>query len=390
MVNSYLKHFLLCGVAAAIGVLAWNGVVAAFALLPLIIMIWRSASRRWHAFLYLVFYYLGAARGQLSGASVYFADNHEAWSVGALVWLGSSALLALIWATLWHPAKRQGIRLIVILMLLALPPLGAIGWANPLTAAGVLFPGLAWLGLLATLALYYVIAESPRPLRLFPFAVLIALAYAFWEPVKPSSSWQGIDTQLGSQNDPQMEFAQLRQLQAIVMQHSRAAAPGTVFVLPEMVGGDWSQNRVWWDRVQSQLTAKQQTVLIGASQPVAVNNGYVNTVVSLGQHTGQAWVDRVPIPIAMWKPWNRPANVHADWLGTGLQTIGNTKAASLICYEQLLIWPVLASMVEKPDLIIAPANGWWAHATSLPATQRQTVQVWSQLFKVPVVFASNA
>jgi hypothetical protein len=46
-------------------------------------------------------------------------------------------------------------------------------------------------------------------------------------------------------------------------------------------------------------------------------------------------------------------------------------------------------MTQKPDVIICIANLWWCRETSLPATQKTIVSLWSLLFGVPAAFAWN-
>jgi hypothetical protein len=45
------------------------------------------------------------------------------------------------------------------------PPLGMIGWACPVTAAGILFPGWEWGGLVAVVALSTFAMYHPRKWR---------------------------------------------------------------------------------------------------------------------------------------------------------------------------------------------------------------------------------
>jgi hypothetical protein len=58
---------------------------------------------------------------------------------------------------------------------------------------------------------------------------------------------------------------------------------------------------------------------------------------------------RIPVPIAMWKPFHLDgARLHL--IGPGVIRIANRRVAILICYEQLLLWPVLTSLREEPDV----------------------------------------
>ena len=61
----------------------------------------------------------------------------------------------------------------------------------------------------------------------------------------------------------------------------------------------------------------------------------------------------------------------------------------LICYEQLLIWPILQSALHKPDVIIAIGNGWWATGTSIPEIQLASMKAWARLFGLPLATAFN-
>lgn len=374
--------------ATAIGATAWGGHVAALALLPLIVWIWRDSRSRVEAFLALFAYYLGAGRGLLAGASVFFTDpfTPPAWWAGILVWTAPSALLAGTWAAGWG-TSRQGLRLLMILAALALPPIGIVGWANPLTAAGALFPGTGWTGLVLLVGLLFVVAEIRRPTLLYPCFLLASLlnASAIGQ-VEPQ--WVGIDTRYGPTNSTEGEFERLRGLQHLVLRASRVAPAGTVLVLPEAVGGAWEVNAAWWERVARELEPRQQTVLIGAKRPDEGSKQYVNVLVSLGHEAGVEFPSRVPVPIGMWTPY-RDDGAKTAWWGTGISMLNGQRVASLVCYEQLLVWPVLLSMAQRPDVLVGASNDWWAAGTSIPDIQRQAVVAWGRLFDVPTIYAAN-
>src|SRR5579883_3455199 len=74
-----------------------------------------------------------------------------------------AAILAAPWALVGPvPGYRSVWRGPLALVITAAPPIGIIGWASPLTSAGVLFPGTRWLGLIATMALAGLGAAFPR------------------------------------------------------------------------------------------------------------------------------------------------------------------------------------------------------------------------------------
>ena len=138
--------------------------------------------------------------------------------------------------------------------------------------------------------------------------------------------------------------------------------------------------------VSARLKAKGSVILVGA-ELAAPDRPLQNALVALGD-TGGPLVQRVPVPIGMWRPW-AAESIAADPLAAGVGQIAGRKVAYSICYEQLLVFPLLVSMAHDPDLIVGAANDWWARDTSIPTIQGQAVDIWGRLFGVPVVSATN-
>jgi apolipoprotein N-acyltransferase len=95
----------------------------------------------------------------------------------------------------------------------------------------------------------------------------------------------------------------------------------------------------------------------------------------------------------MWQPWSRwvgqGGSARADFFGNPVVEVAGVRIAPLICYEQLILWPFLQSMLHSPEVIVAVGNGWWAESTSLVAIQRASSIAWARLFDLPVVMAFN-
>ena len=84
----------------------------------------------------------------------------------------------------------------------------------------------------------------------------------------------------------------------------------------------------------------------------------------------------------MWNPL-RGNGARLNLAGPGILDIGNERAAILVCYEQLLTWPILVSAAEHPTVIIAIANDHWATGTPIPQFQLAAVRAWARLFRLP-------
>lgn len=95
----------------------------------------------------------------------------------------------------------------------------------------------------------------------------------------------------------------------------------------------------------------------------------------------------------MWQPWRsllgESGGAQAHFFANPMVDIAGRRIAPLICYEQLIVWPILQSMLHHPEMILAVGNGWWAKDTNIPAIQSASVQAWARLFDTPLVMSFN-
>jgi apolipoprotein N-acyltransferase len=75
---------------------------------------------------------------------------------------------------------------------------------------------------------------------------------------------------------------------------------------------------------------------------------------------------------------------------TGVLAIDHQRAAVLICYEQLLTFPILVSMLQRPTVIIGISNTFWVDGTPIPRYQAAAVRGWARLFHLPYFLAVNS
>lgn len=387
---AYAAVSFLCGYAA------WSGNVS---LLPLswgFVALWALSRTRLSAFIVALMYYLAASRGMLSGASLFFADPSGVpiYAIGTGLWLLAGAMLAGVWALAWG-RRYLGTRILVVLVVLSVPPVGLIGWANPITAAGALFPGWGWGGLgLSILCLVTLSHGMTIPLQrraavaaglLVSVGAASYAANAAWQ--MPARAGIAVNTAVGQTVDP---YTQVRATRALAKRMSRMVAAGeegAMYVLPESVGGDWSLNRPYWEKVAGAAREKRAVVLVGGWMPLS-NGRYQNALFAVGASEEYQINQRVPIPISMWKPFFKEG-AEPYFFASGTTRISGEQVAGLVCYEQLLVWPVLMSMREMPTVLVSVSNTWWATNTSIPAIQEEVTSAWARLFGVPHVFAIN-
>lgn len=412
------------GVGAAISTGYPLGIAAAIAM-PALAM--RQNTRR-SAYVSAFSYYAGASWPVIPATRNFFGPSASVVE-GTAVWLIATVLLAVPWAFAWTERQDQLLwRAPLALLAAVLPPLGIIGWASPLTAAGFLFPGTAWFGLVAVALLCGGLCRKSSSFRTSAMAAALGMSvYATYpDDPQPPTGWEAFDTHFGAiahgRPDPIRAYTAAQSIQERAM-----ASRARVLVFPEAVVPRWTAaTDLFWQPTLARLSASGKTILLGAGrpespplrnsarslasydfagalavlqsgrspravQPGGQNSGssasYKNAIVIRGAQNG-TFVQRIPVPLGMWHPFRR-GGVSLNLFGSRVIRIGGQRAAILICYEQLLTWPVLTSMLQHPTLIVAVANDYWVEGTSIPRYQANSVRAWSRLFQIPIVSAVN-
>ncbi|MNV81839.1 Carbon-nitrogen hydrolase [compost metagenome] len=125
-----------------------------------------------------------------------------------------------------------------------------------------------------------------------------------------------------------------------------------------------------------------------------METGYDNVLVQISNQRARViYRERMPVPGAMWQPWRQLAGesggAQAHFFANPVVNIAGKRTAPLICYEQLIVWPILQSILHDPDIILAVGNGWWTTGTSIVDIQRMSVEAWARLFGKPFVMSFN-
>ena len=324
-------------------------------------------------------YYL-AAGWPIVAVTRNYLGPEEGTPIGLLMWFGAALILTTPWLWAWSPKRRNcAAKMCAAIVIGIIPPLGIIGVASPVMASGFVFPGLGWLGLILTTAL-------PAAVLLFPLRVItctallvIACNYvAQTNPPKPVPGWESVNTtfQIGDDSFHRLLWVRAR------AERSTAA----VIVFPENVVPNWTAAPdLYWEETERLLVERNQVALIGVTVPAASH--VRNALLIRGAETG-AFDQRIPVPIGMWQPFGR-RSVPLNPAGHGTIEIAGQRAAVLICYEQLIPWPWLHSMAERPSIIVAIANDFWGRWTSLATYRAAACRSWTRLFRAPLVSASN-
>jgi hypothetical protein len=367
-------------------------------------------------------YYIGSTHELFYGAEVYFKDKSV---LSSLLWAAQQFVLASGWVIFW---KKDMNNLLLILFRLSMtyfvtifiPPYSFLGIANPVTAAGYFFPNTGMTGIIlficfsASLGYLFVrvkiqlIGKASRgALVKAAFAILlfnslfIIVSELHARTVKEElrDKRKGrivVKTELGN-----IEFGTIfykdydRHLKLKSLAELYISVGYRVIIFPEMIAGKWTDvEEDMWRDVDTYAKQNNSAILIGA-QRVISGRQYDNALVVLGDKnliSKNLIRSRISMPFSNWNPFSRwSATMNISPENNGVVVINKEPAAVLICYEQMLVWPILQSMIngQKPELIITVSNLWWAKNTSIPKIMENTTSMWGRLFNVPVLRAVN-
>ena len=378
-------------------------------------------------------YYLAALWPMVGGLERYLASS-TTFLTPLAIWICGATALSIPWALAATPTRIQYLwRAPLALGASVLPPLGIIGLASPLTAAGYLFPGTSWIGLAAlallpgiALALPALAKPHRRVVFCSPIAMCIGLAAVprlfGSSELEPPIGWMAVNTNFGDVSQPFRDFTA-----AQFIQETAAHSAARVLIFPESVVPRWSEAvEGFWMQSLDQCRRKGQVLAFGAGLPRPEQNSLTklselrsydfgpaldalkrmktaparlslgppsaepidNTLVITGKESA-LFYQRVPVPVGMWQPFSR-GSVPLRLRSTGVLNIDHQRAAVLICYEQMLPFPVLASMLHHPTVIVSISNTFWVSGTSIPRYQANAVRGWARLFRLPYLLAVNS
>lgn len=381
-----LQSLGLYTLAFGIGILAGHGVPELLPASFLFVALLPLAKNRRDRWLVPLGYFGAYLITMFPGAAVFYGHDFDPFGI-TILWVAFSALFAAPWALLINSTT---IRLLwavpFILLIEAIPPIGLFAVGSPLQSAGILLPHTGWFGLAAVLLLSGFAATHPRITLPVLAALTLLSTYLIHPPASPRG-WLAVNTRLGGQGLDRPEMMR-DYLTAQFIQRTALTDGATVTIFPESLVRWNTATEDFWKPTLDRLKAEHRTLLVGATVLIPGPPGrYRNTVIVRGA-TDEVFDQRIPIPITMWHPLDG-SGVPLNYMGQGTILIAGHRAAILICYEQLLVWPFVRSFQEHPDVLVGVANDYWASKTYFPKIQRADMIAWGQLFNLPVLTAVN-
>lgn len=388
-------YFVLAGLVAGAG---WGAddSLAALGSIFLLFTVWPETRDRREAYIVALSYFLAGSRGLIFGVGNFFGDS--GWiGAGLLLWAFCSASLALPYSVLWLKSPlRKAAGFVAASLALLIPPIAYFGWTNPISIAGLLFPGLGLVGLSFTVAsMYFYIGRRWRALCPILVVAISCNIFTALEAKSVPISWRAIDTGFnglasGGHDDPRSFLAAYQRI-AWVERIESSISSGELVLLPETLLGRLDPiSESMLEPIETRLRGKRSKIVVGAELPQK-DGSYLNALIVLGSEPGQnpRFIQRIPVPIGMWTPWADGGAVAQPLEVASLISLDGLTVAAAICYEQLLPLSLLQTFAAKPDLVFGVSNVWWASSTNIPSVQQQTLAAFARLFSRPLIISRN-
>lgn len=354
----------------------------------LLVLAWRLAPpTRLYAYGLLLSWHLGAGSAIPWGWAAFF-ENDWGWLV-FLVWAALCALPALL-----IPSRWFRFALAPSALLAALSP---IGMFNPLMATAAFFPGWEWIGVLAAIALLLLPAVKNNK----GFALLgVGLVFLGSvlndlrdnaDQIQLSAQAWAVETRFGGRAvDADRWLSRQAQLSNQVDDALEEGA--RLIITPEGSVDSWevAAKAFWAGSTRDAAQKHGASVLLGAYRQIPDQQEWQSGLFDLGQDI--FYPAAITLPGPMWHPWNADQHMPFDFSSEALRTRIQTpfgQAAYVICYEEMLLWPLAIRMIgPKPDLLLSSANQWFTTPITA-AAQKRSFEIQQRIWGVPALRSVN-
>jgi len=377
------KYILYILFGAFIGYTSWNLSLSMVALSSLVFAGYFFIENRIKLFLFIFSYRLIASYGILFG----LVDSDVVGYISScLLWIFTAFLTTIPFVLLYsHTLIKKIFLFPIALILTIIPPIGIVDGVDPISAAGLFFPGYGYLGLvyyilsielISTILTLYIDKISYR----WVLSIVI-LSISIYFNTSQIKIYQG---ELYAYNTFYKHTSKYTQKQLV--KQINHINNNQILLAENILGKFTSKDMNIWHNLHH-----NKTVYAGAHIYPKNSNCYHNVILKINKNNYKTlYIQRVPVPIAMWKPYSNNSACMSLKPAQPIKLDNNsTKAVFLICYEIYIPYIYLSSNLDKSNTLIAVANLWWSHTPSIQKIQHYTLKLWSKLFDLPYILSIN-
>lgn len=336
------------------------------------VLMWGVARSRLHAYLYIVIY-TGFSTWVVVPAIIDYLSWHPVHAL--LFWCIGMPLAMLPWALLYRRDGRYiEIRLLAVMVLTWIPPIGAAQFASPFVGTSLLVPGFGVvsiaIGLLMTGFLTRVIRA--RWYNCVGFIAVPVIAFNFLMSGEKIPDWIAVDTAVkvgGIVHTIEGSMDALTQVKSV----ARDKKP-RVAVLGESTGG-------------YSIGAGERVLRSVLGDTVILAGGRIDEKQAVFKWSNDG--DSAAIYHQRLRPiLLEPQDGKIDGNKTAL--VDGLLIAPLICYEGSVPYPIFLALLENPDAIVSMANFHWSrNDLYFSRVLRAHIGAWGRIWNVPTLVAIN-
>ncbi len=364
-------------------------------------IVWLAFSNRWQASLFISAFYLSVAWEIIPDTLNYVGWDAPAVFLGLGIWLAAGFFPTIPWTICFPTNKQQPSSLLFSLLslffLLTIPPFGVIIWGNPLTSAGLIYPGFRLWGLgLCTLLIISV--SFAIYLRRYRFMSIVIVGFLLFMAVyaqrtfpslpQPPSNWVAVNT---SSRFVDFNSYLTETVRAALHQGKK------VIILPENVVNLYDvRHDPLWKKLITELAQAHATLITGAYAAATLTSSntalifyqkHQEGVLIIAQNQFNFYPTRAPLPFLSWQPIGK-SHVAAHWWRSGVYGVQGERVGTFICFEGFLPWMMITTALDAPNILILIANHWWNMPTAIHK-QLWIFQLWARLLNTPVLISEN-
>ncbi len=360
--------FVACGL---IGFVAcqWHEL---YILATVVIVLWAKASTRVEAYCYVLIYTICS-----TWVVVPAIIDYLSWGSGQafILWAAAMPVIILPWYGLYRSDNKcLELRLLSLLVLTWIPPIGLVQFASPFVGTSLLMPGFGWVSVAVGVVLVSLLIRLSTTygwqLPALTLAVVIGLSSYISQPQR-IPGWIAVNTAVevgGLNHTISGSLKALREVREVSERDRPAVA-----VLGESTGG-------------YSVSAAEMILGRVTESTVIIAGGRIDTQQAVFKWTSNS-------SEIVYRQRVRPVLLgHMDGEREGNRTtiIDGIKVAPLICYEGAVPYPLASAMGQKPKAIVVMGNfNWSRNARYFERVLRSHVSAWGRIFSVPTIVAVN-